>query len=97
MLSVSQITGILSSTLAAFATEGWQFWSLLALLPAAPAQQNGLGTLLNHEATRLGIGQGELQGMLSNLDTVQQVFTPFLWSSIYEAGKDRSAHAQVNQ
>merc|ERR550514_13912 len=66
------------------ATQKWHLYANLFItnpfrgLPAVALQ-----TVTMQAAVQIGMAQGELQGCISNLQTVCRIIAPLLWSNLY--------------
>merc|ERR550514_1415948 len=69
------------------ATQKWHLYANLFItnpfrgLPAVALQ-----TVTMQAAVQIGMAQGELQGCISNLQTVCRIVAPLLWSNLYSWG-----------
>merc|ERR1711871_1013687 len=65
---------------------------LRATLPlglTGAAAQTSVSTMLQNEATRVKLSQGQFQGCLSSLNTVTQVVMALAWARIFAFGSRR--------
>lgn len=67
------------------ATLSHHYW-LLLLGSLRGAASSGESAMLQDEANRCGLKQGEMQGHLANLDTLTRVIAPLFWAKLYSHG-----------
>lgn len=71
------------------ATSLSMFKAVLPLGITGAAASTSVSAMLQDEATRMKLNQGEFQGSLSSLNTVTQVVMTLLWARIYAFGARR--------
>ena len=73
-----------------FTTEVWHLYgNTLLTSPFRALPQVGLKTPTMQAAVAIGMAQGELQGAISNLQTICRILAPLLWSNLYAWGSKR--------
>merc|ERR1711865_775246 len=65
------------------------FKAVLPLGITGAAASTSVSAMLQDEATRMKLNQGEFQGCLSSLNTVTQVMVTLLWARLYAFGARR--------
>lgn len=88
-LRVSLCMRTVESLILSNATSLSMFRAVLPLGFTGAAASTSVSAMLQNEATRVKLNQGQFQGCLSSLNTVTQVVMTLLWARIYAFGARR--------
>ena len=81
---------MLQNLLFGLSSQTWQYYATTCLTsPTRALPQVALKTVTMQCASSIGMAQGELQGALSNLQTVCRIAAPMIWPAVFAWGTSR--------